>query len=79
MSARPTIRVMIADDHRLFRAGLRTLLQTYGDFEVVAEAADGREALRLVAAHRPDLTIAVSEKRRQDASGTPDVTTTEVP
>jgi DNA-binding NarL/FixJ family response regulator len=53
----PTIRVLIADDHRLFRAGIRSLLQTLGDIEVVAEAGDGREALRLVEAHRPDVVL----------------------
>ena len=53
----PKIRVLLADDHKLFRAGIRTLLQTQGDIEVVAEAGDGREALRLAAAHRPDVVL----------------------
>jgi DNA-binding NarL/FixJ family response regulator len=53
----PPIRVMLADDHRLFRAGICALLQTQGDVEVVAEAADGREALRLVAAQHPDVVL----------------------
>jgi DNA-binding NarL/FixJ family response regulator len=51
------IRVLLVDDHRLFRAGIRSLLQTLGDVEVVAEAGDGREALRLVEAHRPDVVL----------------------
>jgi DNA-binding NarL/FixJ family response regulator len=51
------IRVLLADDHQLFRAGIRSLLDTHGDMEVVAEAGDGREALRLVAAHRPDVVL----------------------
>ena len=51
------VRVLLADDHNLFRAGIRTLLKTHGDIEVVAEAGDGREALRLVAAHRPDVVL----------------------
>jgi DNA-binding NarL/FixJ family response regulator len=51
------IRVLLADDHKLFRAGVRSLLQSLGDVEVVAEAADGREALRLIAAHRPDVVL----------------------
>jgi DNA-binding NarL/FixJ family response regulator len=51
------IRVLLADDHKLFRAGMRTLLQTVADIELVAEAADGREALRLVAAHHPDVAL----------------------
>jgi DNA-binding NarL/FixJ family response regulator len=53
----PKIRVVLADDHKLFRAGIRSLLQTRGDMEVVAEAADGREALRLVEAHSPDVVL----------------------
>jgi DNA-binding NarL/FixJ family response regulator len=51
------LRVLLADDHKLVRAGIRALLQTVGDVEIVAEAADGREALHLVAAHRPDLAL----------------------
>jgi len=57
MSAMPKIRVLLADDHKLFRAGIRSLLQTLDDVEVVAEAGDGREALRLAAAHRPDVVL----------------------
>ncbi|MDB5306449.1 MAG: LuxR family transcriptional regulator [Gemmataceae bacterium] len=51
------IRVLLADDHDLFRAGLRALLEDLGGFEVVAEAGDGREALRLVGEHRPDVVL----------------------
>jgi DNA-binding NarL/FixJ family response regulator len=50
-------RVLLADDHKLFRAGIRALLRTVADVEVVAEAADGREALRLIAAHHPDIVL----------------------
>jgi DNA-binding NarL/FixJ family response regulator len=57
MSAMPKIRVLLADDHKLFRAGIRSLLQTLDDIEVVAEAGDGREALRLAAVHRPDVVL----------------------
>jgi len=57
VSASPKIRILLTDDHKLFRAGIRAVLQTLGDVEVVAEAADGREALRLVAAHRPDVIL----------------------
>jgi DNA-binding NarL/FixJ family response regulator len=53
----PTIRLLLADDHRLFRAGIRALLQTLGDVEIVAEAEDGREALRLAASRRPDVVL----------------------
>jgi DNA-binding NarL/FixJ family response regulator len=51
------IRVLLADDHDLVRAGFRALLQTQRDFEVVAEASDGREALRLVEVHRPNVIL----------------------
>jgi DNA-binding NarL/FixJ family response regulator len=51
------IRVLLADDHTLFRAGTRALLQTLKDIEIVAEAANGREALRLIAVKRPDVIL----------------------
>lgn len=41
--------------HRLFRAGIRAVLRSSNDIEIVAKAANGREALRLVAAHRPEV------------------------
>ena len=43
----PAIRVLLVDDHKLVRAGIRSLLQTVSGVEVVAEAGDGREGLRL--------------------------------
>ncbi|WP_165252835.1 response regulator [Paludisphaera soli] len=52
-----TIRVILADDHTLLRAGLRALLEDLPGVEIVAEAADGREALALVEAHRPDVVL----------------------
>ena len=55
MAAR--IRVMIADDHPLVRGGLRFLLERAGEFEVVAEAADGYEAIDLAALHKPDVIL----------------------
>lgn len=51
------LRVLLADDHQLVRAGLRALLERIPGVEVVAEAGDGREALRLAQAHRPDLVM----------------------
>src|SRR3954466_3158472 len=53
-----TTRIILADDHNLLRAGIRSLLEKMPDVEVVAEAADGREALALVEAHRPDILLA---------------------
>ena len=51
------IRVLLVDDHKLFRAGIRSLLQTVGGVEVVAEAGDGREALHLIEVQRPDVVL----------------------
>jgi DNA-binding NarL/FixJ family response regulator len=48
---------MIADDHPLVRSGLRVLLQRENEFEVVAEAADGYEAIDLAALHKPDVIL----------------------
>lgn len=51
------IRVLIADDHVLVRSGLHELLRTSPDLEVVGEAGDGAETLRLAASLRPDLVL----------------------
>jgi DNA-binding NarL/FixJ family response regulator len=51
------IRVLIADDHDLVRAGIRALVQGIEGVEVVAEAGDGHEVLRLVEAHRPNVVL----------------------
>jgi two-component system, NarL family, response regulator NreC len=51
------LRVLLADDHWIVRRGLRSLLETEPGLTVVAEAADGLEALRLCAEHRPDMLI----------------------
>lgn len=51
------IRVLLADDHALVRAGIRALVQNLAGVEVVAEAADGREALHLVKVHQPDVVL----------------------
>lgn len=52
-----TIRVLIADDHAVLRSGLSMLLSSQGDFEVVAEAASGIEALSMAEEHQPDLIL----------------------
>lgn len=51
------IRVMLADDHTLLRAGVRALLHTVPEVDVVAEARNGREALALLEAHRPHVLL----------------------
>jgi DNA-binding NarL/FixJ family response regulator len=51
------IRVLLADDHPVVRDGLRVLLETPGDIEVVGEAANGREALSLARQLLPDVVI----------------------
>jgi DNA-binding NarL/FixJ family response regulator len=52
-----TTRILIADDHRLMREGLRVLLEKQKDFEVIAEAGDGRTAVRLSEELSPDIVI----------------------
>ena len=51
------IRVLIADDHTLVRQGTRRLLEQQPDIDVIGEAADGEEALRLVASMDPDVAL----------------------
>lgn len=51
------MRVLIADDHGIVRSGLRILLESHEDIEVIAEAADGAEARDLAISHKPDLAI----------------------
>jgi DNA-binding NarL/FixJ family response regulator len=51
------IRVVLADDHPVVLGGLRALLESLEGYEVVAEAADGRDAVRAVAEHRPDVVL----------------------
>lgn len=51
------IRILIADDHPIVRDGLRRLLETEPDFQVVGQAADGREAVKLVREIQPDILL----------------------
>lgn len=51
------VRVLIADDHALIRSGLRALLEREGEFQVIAEAADGYEAIELAIRHKPDVVL----------------------
>jgi DNA-binding NarL/FixJ family response regulator len=50
-------RIMLVEDHAIIREGLRSLFSSERDFEVVAEAEEGRTALRLAENHRPDLVV----------------------
>jgi two-component system response regulator NreC len=54
----PPVRILLADDHRLVREGLRKILEAQPGWEVVADAADGREAVRLALELEPDVVIA---------------------
>jgi DNA-binding NarL/FixJ family response regulator len=53
----PSLRILLGDDHTLLRNGLRKILQERADWEVVAEAGDGREAMRLSLEVQPDIAI----------------------
>jgi DNA-binding NarL/FixJ family response regulator len=61
------IRVLLADDHHIVRAGIRQLLESAGDLQVIAEAGDGEEAQALIQKHRPD--VAVLDIQMPKASG----------
>jgi DNA-binding NarL/FixJ family response regulator len=51
------VRILLADDHAVVRRGLRALLEARQDFEVCAEASNGREAVELALQHRPDVAV----------------------
>jgi DNA-binding NarL/FixJ family response regulator len=52
-----SIRVLIADDHKIMLAGLRSLLEKQADFEVVGEAENGRKAVQMVQEKTPDVVV----------------------
>jgi DNA-binding NarL/FixJ family response regulator len=52
-----TVRIVLADDHPIVREGLRAVLETQSDFEVVAEAENGREAVSAVTRLQPDILL----------------------
>ncbi|HTP31322.1 MAG TPA: response regulator transcription factor [Candidatus Acidoferrales bacterium] len=52
-----SIRILLADDHTVVRKGLRLLLESHEGFQVIADAADGREAVALAEQHRPDVVV----------------------
>ncbi|CAN5908747.1 response regulator transcription factor [soil metagenome] len=60
------IRVVLVDDQALVRAGFRALLDAEDDMQVVGEAADGREAVQIVATQRPDLVLMDIRMPRMD-------------
>src|SRR5215212_2474811 len=51
------MKVLLADDHRIVREGLKSLLQAQADMEVIGEAGDGRQALEMAAEHEPDVVV----------------------
>jgi DNA-binding NarL/FixJ family response regulator len=61
------IRVLLADDHHIVRAGIRQLLESAQDIHVIAEAGEGEEAQSLIEKHRPD--VAVLDIQMPKASG----------
>lgn len=62
------IRILLVDDHRVMRQGVRSLLELQPDFEVVAEAGTGAEALQLI--DRLDLDLVLLDLKLTDMSGT---------
>ena len=56
-STSPKIRVLLADDHAVVRAGIRQFLEHAGDIQVIAEADDGQMAQNLIRQHQPDVAI----------------------
>jgi DNA-binding NarL/FixJ family response regulator len=63
------IRILIADDHQLFRQGVYALLMSVKDIQIVGEARDGREAVELAQQLRPDVILMDLEMPRLDGLG----------
>ncbi len=51
------VRILIADDHKIVRDGLKALLESEGDFEVIGEAGTGQDAIRLIRKLEPDVAV----------------------
>lgn len=66
-NSRSRIRILLADDHHIVRAGVRQLLESASDLQVIAEAGDGEEAQTLIQRHKPD--VAVLDIQMPKASG----------
>jgi DNA-binding NarL/FixJ family response regulator len=62
------IRILIADDHPIFRFGMRTLLTALPDFTVVGEAVTGAEAIQLTDLLMPDVVLMDIKQQRQQTS-----------
>jgi len=67
VNAKASIKVILADDHHMVRAGIRQLLESEQDIQVLAEAGDGEEAKSLIQQHKPD--VAVLDIQMPKASG----------
>ena len=52
-----SVKVILADDHQMFREGLRSLMERQTDIEIIAEAADGRSIVKLLQEVSPDVII----------------------
>jgi DNA-binding NarL/FixJ family response regulator len=75
------VRIAIADDHQIFRDGLKRLLESEPGFQIVAEAADGMDAVRIAREVKPDvllLDVAMPRMGGIDALGSPEVGSTRV-
>lgn len=75
------VRIAVADDHQIFRDGLKRLLESEPGFKVVAEAADGIDAIRIAREAKPDillLDVAMPRMGGVEAMSTPDLGATRV-
>ena len=70
LSVKPKIRIVVADDHPIFRDGLCKLLALEEDFEVVAQAQDGRQVLDVLQQHEPDILLLDLKMPGLDGLGT---------
>ncbi|MCL4527789.1 MAG: response regulator transcription factor [Chloroflexi bacterium] len=57
VKAKAKVKVLLADDHHIVRAGIRQLLESAKDIQVIAEAGDGEEAQSLIQKHKPDVAV----------------------
>src|SRR6202142_2768021 len=54
---KPTVRILVADDHAIFRDGLRKLLEGADDVQIIGEASNGTECIKLLAKLKPDILL----------------------